>query len=117
MKAVKRQYRWEKVLERYFAAHGVPLRWDGHAKRFTGLAGHLFARIDPYSEDNVWARMPMYVRRYNTERNPTGKQVAVLVTNNRYGDSVDDTLVVMRLGTLLPMMHALYSGDRERWTE
>lgn len=105
---------WEKVLERYLIAHGLPIRWDGLRKRFFGIAGHSISRINPYDEDAIWATMPMYLKRY--EKN-TEKQAIVVVTNRRYGDSVDDSMVVLRLGTFAPMLKALYEADKERWTE
>jgi len=103
---------WDATLTRYFAAHGLPLRWDGVHKRFKGIAGHVFARKNPKLEDRVWARMPEYVKRYGG----TNDNVIVFVTNKEYGDSVDDTYVVMRMGTFIPMMKALLDSDRERWS-
>lgn len=109
---------WERTLTRFFAAHGVPLRWDYVSRRFHGLAGHNVARINPAKEDNVWQNMPQYVRKYEyPDRNKESKQVMVFVTNKRYGDSVDDTLVVMRLGTLMPMLKSMVDKDPERWKE
>ena len=105
---------WERTLTRYFAAHGVPLSWDGWHKRFVGVAGHAFSRMNPRSEEGVWTRMPEYVKKYEKL---TDKQVVVFVTNRQYGDSVDDSLVVMRMGTFTPMLKALVDGDRERWVE
>lgn len=107
---------WEKALSRYFAAHAVDLRWDYASRRFTGIAGHIFARLNPQKEDNVWKRMPEYVKRYEqSDRNSEGKQVVIFATNRQYGDSVEDTLVVMRLGTFAPMLKALINQDKERW--
>jgi hypothetical protein len=56
--------------------------------------------------------MPEYVKRYGG----TNDNVIVFVTNKEYGDSVDDTYVVMRMGTFIPMMKALLDSDRERWS-
>jgi hypothetical protein len=110
--------RWERTLERYMVAHGIPLRWDGLAKRYTGIAGHLFARLNPKVEENMWANMPRYVRRYEQQdKNETGKQVVIFATNRNYGDSVDDSIVVMRLGTFAPMLKAFIQSDKERWSE
>lgn len=80
-----------------------------------GIAGHTFARLNPKIEDKMWSRMPDYVRKYETASN--GKQVVIFATNRGYGDSVDDSLVVMRLGTFLPMLKALIETDKERWTD
>ena len=40
------------------------------------------------------------------ERNPSGDPVIVFVTNKRYGDSIDDSMVVLRLGAFIPMLKA-----------
>lgn len=115
MRAPKEQSNaWERVLTRYFAAIGIPLKWEGLAKRFTGVAGHDFVRFNSLSEEKVWPRMPEYVKRYEKL---TDKQVIVFVTNRRYGDSVDDSLVVMRMGTFTPMIKAFVEADKERWVE
>jgi len=107
---------WEQTISRYFAAVGIPLRWEGLRKRFQGIAGHEFARLNPKSNKNeaVWTRMPEYVKKY--ERLADGKQVVVFVTNRGYGDSVDDSLVVLRMGTFAPMLKAFIETDKERWT-
>ena len=117
MKAPSEQ-RWEKTLTRYFAAWGVPLRWDYVSRRFHGISGHLFARLNPRVEASVWARMPEYLKKYeHPSRNPDGRQVVIFTTNKTYGDSVDDSIVVMRLGTFIPMMKSLVETDKERWSE
>ena len=109
---------WEKALSRFFAANGVDLRWNYIARRFEGVSGHIFARINPQKEENVWKRMPEYVKRYEkSDRNIEGKQVVILATNRQYGDSVEDTLVVLRLGTFAPMLKAFIQQDIERWKE
>jgi protein gp37 len=109
--------RWERTLTRYFAAYSVPLRWSYPRRRFTGVAGHLFARLNPYNEDKMWQLMPQTIRKYENERNPNGKQVVIFATNRRYGDSIDDSLVVMRMGTFIPMLKALVDSDKERWND
>lgn len=106
--------RWEKTLERYFNAHSLPFRWNGLAKRFTGLRGHMIARVNPKVEEACWEQMPKRIRDYESkERNPDRLNVIVLATNKRYGDSIDDTLAVMRLGTLLPLLQQ-YTKSIER---
>ena len=102
---------WDKLLARYLTSNGIPLTWDWVAKRFTGVAGHRFARKNPKSEAQVWARMPEYMNRLGK----TEDNVVVFVTNKQYGDSVDDSYVVMRLGTFIPMMKALLESDKERY--
>jgi hypothetical protein len=104
---------WERTLSRYFLANGIPLDWDGHRKRFLGVAGHTVARINPRVEAQVWAKLPERLYRYEKE----GGNAIVLVTNRQYGDSVDDSFAVMRIGTFIPMMKALVESDRERWSK
>lgn len=106
---------WERTLGRYFAAVNVPLQWNALKKRFVGISGHEFARINPKARngENVWVRMPEYIKRYE---HSSGKQVVIFVTNRQYGDSVDDSLVVLRIGTFIPMLKALVDNDKERWT-
>lgn len=116
MKSVT-ETRWEHTLTRYFAAHGLPLRWSYPRRRFLGIAGHMFARLNPYKEDKMWELMPQHLKQYEQDRNPDGKQVVIFATNRRYGDSVDDTIVVLRLGTFMPMLKALIDSDKERWTD
>ena len=107
---------WERVLTRYFAALGIPLRWDYGTRRFTGVSGHLFARLNPAKEDAMWANIPKYVRKYeSSEHNGSSVPVVIFVTNRTYGDSVDDSLVVMRLGTFAPMFKSFVDSDKERW--
>lgn len=109
--------RWERTISRYFAAYSLKLQWSYPQRRFVGIAGHLFARLNPHNEVKMWELMPQTLRKYEKERNPDSKQVVIFVTNRRYGDSVDDSIVVMRLGTFLPMVKALVESDRERWTD
>ena len=113
MKAAKRQSGWEALLTRYFAAVRVPLRWDARAKRFVGFAGHAVARINTAKEEGWWARAPEFLRRY--EAREPHKKVILIVASRRYGDNIEDAIVVMRVGTLVPMVKALVEGDRERW--
>jgi len=101
---------WDKTLSRYFSAVGIPLSWDARAKRFTGVAGHVFARRNPRSEADVWKRMPEYVRRLGSDN------AVIFITNKQYGDSIDDSFVVMQIRTFIPMMKALVDSDKERWT-
>lgn len=116
MKAAKEQKNgWEKTLTRYFAACGIPLVWEYGTRRFRGIAGHAFPRLNPQIEEKVWARMPEYIKKYEVKE--PGKQVVVIVTNRQYGDSVEDTLVVMRISTFSPLMKALIEADKERWVE
>jgi hypothetical protein len=78
----------------------------------------VFVRINPKTqEEPAWPRMPQMVRNYERKTaSDISKPVIVLVTNRNYGDSIDDTLVVMRLGTALPMLKAFIDTDKERHT-
>jgi hypothetical protein len=117
MKAVK-EPAWEKTLARYFAANGLPLQWNGLAKRYRGIAGHMFARLNPDKEEQMWVRLPKYLRDIESPgSNPDGKSAVLFITNKKYGDSVDDSIVVMRLGTFIPMIKSMYYSDRERYEE
>lgn len=102
---------WEKTLNRYFAANGVPLTWAPVAKRFTGIYGHTFARLNPRREESAWARMP---ERFSP-REEESKGLVMFVTNKVYGDTVEDSFVVLRLGTFTPMLKAFIDMDKERW--
>lgn len=98
---------WERKLTRYLHAHSLPLQWNYSTRRFSGLPGFSIARINPLVEDNAWASMPKRVLSYESrERNPSGDPVIVFVTNKRYGDSIDDSMVVLRLGAFIPMLKA-----------
>jgi hypothetical protein len=109
---------WERVLTRYFAASGIPLRWDYETRRFHGVAGHVFARLNPAKEEAVWANIPKYVRKYeSSDHNSDGKPAIIFVTNRTYGDSVEDSLVVMRLGTFANIFKPFVHSDKERWIE
>lgn len=103
---------WEKTLSRYLAANGIPLAWNPVSKRYEGVAGHTFARLNPRLEEGAWARMPHRMSRIDAKED----NLVMFVTNKMYGDSVDDNFVVMRLGTFIPMMKALVESDRERWS-
>ena len=54
--------------------------------------------------------MPEYMRKHNDERN-----LIVFVTNPVYGDSVGDSLVVMRLSTFADIFGSHINTDRERY--
>lgn len=105
--------RWERTLSRYFAANGIPLTFYYQVRRFVGVAGHTFARLNPKKDVNVWARMPDYIAKYEKNK----KQVVLFVTNRHYGQSVDSSFVVMRMETFVPMLKALIDSDKERWTD
>lgn len=98
---------WERTLTRYLNAHSIPLQWHYSTRRFSGVKGFNIARINPELEEGAWASMPKRLRSYESrDRNPSGEPVILFVTNRRYGDSVDDSMVVMRLGAFIPMLKA-----------
>ena len=107
---------WERIVARYFAAVGLPLRWDGSKLRYYGIARHEIARVNSSTpaEQGTWKKMP---ERFKYIEDKTDKNVIMIVNNARFGDGVEDSLVVMRLGTFGPLMKALYDSDKERWTD
>ena len=113
MKAPAERF-WESTLTRYFAAIGIPLRWNGAYKCFTGVRKHTVKRINPSSltaEGNQWRLMPQNLRKAEEG----GNRAILIVSSKRYGDEVEDSIVVMRLGTASPMLKALIDNDKERW--
>lgn len=115
MRAPK-QNAWERVLSRWFSAIGIPLRWDGHAKRFLGMSGHSFMRINPFAEEKFWERAPERFHQYEKER-AHGKRLIMIVASKRYGDNVEDALVLTNIGTFAPMLKAFIDADKERWID
>ena len=65
----------------------------------------------------MWKLMPQHLRKYETERGKNGKKAIIVVTNKKYGDSVDDEIVILRLGTFMPMLKEFIYSDLERNTE
>lgn len=117
MKAPKEvTHRWERTLARYFSAAGVPVKWDSLKHRFVGIRRHSIARINPSQKtetrENQWKYMPTRIG--DLERRGS-ENVIMLVTSQRYGDEVEDSFVVMRLGTFTPIFKAFIDSDRERW--
>jgi|TARA_R110000823_G_scaffold154116_3_gene285006 hypothetical protein len=106
---------WEKVISRYLTACGLFVRWDGHAKRFFGVAGHKIVRMNPYAQpENIWLKMPYTLKTYEKQRNDKDQAPIIIVANRKYGDSVEDSIVVTRLGTFAPMLKAFVDSDPER---
>ena len=117
MKAPKEIHdRWERTIGRYFAAAGIPVKWDGLKHRFVGVHRHSLARINPSAKtetrENQWKLMP---QRISDLEKRGSENVIMLVTSQRYGDEVEDSFVVMRLGTFTPIFKAFIDSDRERW--
>lgn len=106
--------KWERTLARFFTANRIPLTWGGAVKGFTGISGYTIRRIAPmrsrYYSTASWKEMPAYFR----ERQHLPNMI-VVVTNRKYGDDIEDSLVVMRLGTFAPIFATHINSDRERY--
>jgi hypothetical protein len=116
MRAAKTQQGWEGILTRYFYAIGINLRWNARDKRFRGMSGHSIARINPrVTEESFWKSAPEFVRKY--EKLAPHQRVILVVASKSYGDNVEDTLVLTRMGTFAPMLKAFIESDKERWND
>lgn len=115
MKSVReRSGAWERLICRYFSTYMIPLRWSYPERRFRGIAGLKIVRINPRTgSDTKWSLMPQNLKKYEGERG-NGNPCVILVTNKQYGDSVDDTIAVMKLSTLMPILKDWYQFDVER---
>lgn len=103
---------WNDVLARYITASGVPMRFDYGSNRFVGLRGHTILRLNPRALPEVWARMN---DRFTGAEKDSPFPVIAFVTNKQHGPDVEDSYVILRLGTFMPMMAAMVAADRERW--
>lgn len=108
---------WERTISRYLTAHKVPVRWDAAKQKFVGLYGYFIKRVAPMRRGEslsevTWSRMPLYMREMRDEMNHI-----LIVTNRRYGDDVEDSLVVMRLNTFAEMLSTHINSDRERYID
>ena len=105
---------WERTIGRYLTANRIPLAWAGHLTGFVGVSGYTFRRIVPKRAATVqaetWKGMPAYFREHRDDHN-----LIVIVTNKQYGDDLEDSLVVMRLGTFTPMFATHINSDKERY--
>ena len=100
------------MLARYISASGVPLRFDYVSNRFIGVNGITILRLNPQALPQVWAKMN---DRFTEAERTTRFPVIAFVTNKQQGPDVEDSYVVLRLGTFMPMFAAMVAGDRERW--
>jgi hypothetical protein len=107
---------WERTLSRFLTVSGIPVQWKGHLTGFTGLSGYVIKRIAPqrsrYLSTASWAKMPEFWREHRDINN-----LIVIVTNRKYGDDLEDSLVVMRLGTFAPIFATHINNDRERYID
>ncbi len=104
---------WERAIARYLTANRVPVRWDHTTQSFTGLSGYTIrrsvpmrARLDP---GQALTALPKFFRTH------TDNGLIVVVTNRKYGEDLEDSLVVTRLGTFGPILASHINNDRERY--
>lgn len=107
---------WERTISRYLTANKVPVLWDYTQRKFTGIHGYTLKRIAPmrarYDTSQSLSGLPEFFRDHAGEPN-----LVVIVTNRKYGDDLEDSLVVMRLGTFGPMFATHITSDRERYLD
>lgn len=109
--------RWERTIARYMTTFGLPMKWNYKQRKFTGLHGFTFKRVAPMrartDESQSWVNIPRTFKELEAQH----RNLIVVVTNRHYGDSIEDSLVVTRLGTFMPLLQALVENDRERWID
>ena len=114
MKSIRETTAWERVMVRYFSTYMIPIKWDYASRSFKGIAGYRIMRNNPKKEtDFTWTLVPQKLKQYAAERS-NGKPPIIIMTNKQYGDSIDDMIVVMSLGTFMPMLKEWYQEDPER---
>lgn len=112
---VPREPLWERLIARYLIASGMPVfRWDGKDKRFHGVRGFSWTRSNP-TGNGGWANVPFYFKRYERERQNGNPHPVIMFLASKYnGENVEDTFVLMRLGTFAPLIKALIESDPAR---
>ena len=114
MKSIRETTAWERVMVRYFSTYMIPIKWDYASRSFKGITGYRIMRYNPKKEtDFTWTLVPQKLKQYAAERS-NGKPPIIIMTNKQYGDSIDDMIVVMSLGTFMPMLKEWYQADPER---
>tara|TARA_R110002153_G_scaffold186490_1_gene339614 strand:- start:127 stop:495 length:369 start_codon:yes stop_codon:yes gene_type:complete len=114
MKSIRETTAWERVMVRYFSTYMIPIKWDYASRSFKGIAGYRIMRNNPKKQtDFTWTLVPQKLKQYAGERS-NGKPPIIIMTNKQYGDSIDDMIVVMNLGTFMPMLKEWYQADPER---
>lgn len=110
--------RWERTIARYMASYGLPIKWNYRDRKFTGLRLFTIKRVAPMrariDESQSWTNMPRTIKQLEDRGH---SNLIVIATNRHYGDSIEDSLVITRLGTFMPLMQALVENDRERWLD
>lgn len=104
---------WERMIARFLTANKVPVEWSGAVRRFIGLHGYTIRRIAPmrarYDTSQALHGLPVLFRASDDPN------LIVIVTNAHYGDNLEDSLVVLRLGTFTPIFATHINNDRERY--
>lgn len=115
MRVPKRGNEWERLISRFIVANGIPnFKWDQLHRRFTGIRGWSFVRATPRLEGG-WAKVPFFFSRYEGERaNGNPHPVVMFLTSRDNGPNVEDTYVLMRLETFVPMLLSKVNADPER---
>ena len=115
MKVPSKGNAWEKLISRLAVAHGIPnFRWDHNQRRFSGISGWAFTRVTPRNEGG-WSKVPFFFRRYENERaNGNPHPVVMFLAQRDNGPNVEDTFVLMRLETFLPLLVSTINADPER---
>ena len=115
MKVPSKGNAWEKLISRLAVAHGIPnFRWDHYQRRFSGISGWAFTRVTPRNEGG-WSKVPFFFRRYENERaNGNPHPVVMFLAQRDNGPNVEDTFVLMRLETFLPLLVSKINADPER---
>lgn len=110
--------RWERTVARCMNSFGIPVKWDYRSRSFVGLRGITLKRIAPMrsrlDDTQSLTALPRTIKALEERGHQTP---VIVVTNRHYGDSVEDSLVVMRLGSFLPMFMRYINSDRERYID
>jgi hypothetical protein len=109
------KHAWERTICRYLSGYNIPLSFLSPMQGFRGIYGFTFRRIVPKRRGDDpgairWERIPKFMRDHNDEPN-----LILFVTNPTYCDSIEDVIVVMRLGTFGPLFASHINTDRERY--
>jgi hypothetical protein len=102
---------WERAISRYLHGNRIPLTWKGG--QFVGLHRYTFRRIVPKRANQDPSQSLSQLPRYFKER-ADEQNLIVFITNPQYGDSLEDSLVAMRLGTFGPIFETHINNNRER---
>lgn len=59
--------------------------------------------------------MPDHIRSFERRQRDSQQSLIILVTNKQYGDSIDDSIVVTRLGSYVQLLKAFIDKEPERY--